>query len=148
MDPLNPEHAKSIFVDYARLLERDLNEHRHPARSDSLPYAKPLIRTAIRTSVTHLAVSGDLTQELRDYFETAYVSLAEYLDGELVDLLTEFRRAGEQLTTESAVVGEKTGTAAWRTLVEGGALAGEVARLATTEAEELRKEFQTFVTAV
>jgi len=148
MDPLNPDHAESIFVEYARLLERDLTENRHPARADSLPYAKPVIRAAIRISVRRLADSGHLTAEMREYFETAYVSLADYLDGELVDLLTEFRRAGEQLTTESAVVGEKTGTAAWHTLVKSGALAGEVARVTTTEAEELRKEFQAFATAM
>ena len=147
MDPLNPAHAQYIVVEYARLLERDITENRHPARADSLPYAKPIIKSAIRTSVTHLAASGQLTTELRDYFETAYISIAEYLDSELVDLVAEYRRAAERHTAESAVAGEKTKTAAWRTLVDSGSLAGEVARTTTNEAEALRKEFLTFIDA-
>jgi hypothetical protein len=42
---------------------------------------------------------------------------------------------------------DKTRTSAWQTLAESGSLAGEVARAATTEAETLRSEFQSFLMA-
>lgn|SRR5262249_7553434 len=142
MDPHDPASAQQIVVEYARLLERDIAENRHPSRIDSLPFAKATIKTAIQTSVQHLAVSGQLTEELRDYFETAYTSLAEYLDGELVDLMTEYRQSAEQLTSAPVTATDKTKTAAWRTVAETGSLAGEVARATTIEAETLRREFQ------
>ena len=146
MDPLDPLSAREIVIEYARMLERDIAENRHPARVDSLPFAKQVLKTAIRTSVTQLASSGQLTDELRDYFETAYTCLAEYLDGELVDLMTEYRQSAEQLAAESLGAREKTSTPAWRTLVESGTLAGEVARSTAEEAQKLRIEFQSFLT--
>ncbi|MGE5246107.1 MAG: hypothetical protein ACM3SQ_17925 [Betaproteobacteria bacterium] len=66
LDPLDPLDAQQIVIEYARLLERDISENRHPARVDSLPYAKPIIKSAIRTSATQLAASGQLSDELRD----------------------------------------------------------------------------------
>jgi hypothetical protein len=146
MDPFDPLDAQQVVIEYARLLERDITEARHPARLDSLPYAKPIIKAAIRTSVTQLALSGQLTEELRGYFETAYTSLAEYLEAELVELMAEYRRCAEQLTAEPVSAKERTSTPAWRTLVDSGALAGEVARATTTEAEKLRSEFHGFLT--
>src|SRR5262249_49517136 len=134
--------AQQVVIEYARLLERDINEARHPARSDSLPYAKPVIKAAISTSVKHLARTGQLTEEMREYFETAYTSLAEYLDGELVALGREYRQAAEELAAQAQAVRDKTHTAAWRRLAETSALAGEVARATTTEAGELRSEFR------
>ena len=145
MDPADLLDAQQIVVEYARVLERDIDEQRHPARIDSLPFSKPVIQTAIRTSVTHLLFSGQLTADLRDYFETAYISLAEYLDPELVTLMNEYRRSAEQLTTESVAVRDRTTTAAWRTIAETSALAGEVARAASVEAEKLKTEFQQLV---
>lgn len=145
MDPLDPLDAKQIVIEYARLLERDLDENRHPVRSDSLPYAKPLIKTAIRTSVIELAVSGHLTDELREYFETAYTSLADYLDAELVDLVAHYRESAEELSTQSPATPDKVQTTAWRTLVESSALAGEVARATSEAAAALRAEFRSFL---
>jgi len=145
MDPLDPLDAQQVVIEYARMLERDVSENRHPARVDSLPYAKPVIKSAICTSARNLAVSGQLTDELREYLETAYTFLAEYLDGELVDLMAEYRQSAEQLAVESASARDKTKTAAWRTLAESSSLAGEVARAVTTEAETLRTEFRSFL---
>jgi hypothetical protein len=146
MDPLDPVDAQQVVIEYARMLERDVTEGRHPARLDSLPYAKPVIKSAIRTSAIALSTSGQLTAELREYLETAYIFLAEYVDSELVDLVTEYRRSAEQLAAESPLAAEKTRTVAWRTLVESGSLAGELARATTNESEALRDEFRTFVT--
>jgi hypothetical protein len=142
MDPHDPLDARQIFVEYARLLERDLSEDRHPARIDSLPYAKPTIRAAIETSVRQLVQTDQLTGELRDYFETAYVSLAEYVDGELARLATEYRRAADQIAAEAPASSERTKSAAWRTLSQSSVLAGEIARATTQEAETLRAEFR------
>ena len=145
MDPLDPADAQQIVVQYARVLERDIAESRHPARVDSLPFARPVIKTAIRTSVTHLAQSGLLTEDLREYLETAYTSLAEYLDGELVTLMTKYRQSAEELVDHPIGIRERTESGAWRTLNESGALAGEIARTTTAEAENLRSEFQSFL---
>jgi hypothetical protein len=145
MDPLDPLDAQQVVIEYARMLERDVSEDRHPARVDSLPYAKPVIKSAIRTSARHLAATGQLTDDLRDYLETAYSLLAEYLDGELVELMNEYRQSAETLAVESPPPRHRTQTAAWRTLVQSGALAAEVARAATNDAEELRSEFRRFL---
>jgi hypothetical protein len=145
MDPLDPLDAQQIVVSYARLLERDLEAERHPARVDSLPYAKPIIKSAIATSVAQLARLGQLTDDMREYFETAYVSLAEYLEPELVDLLAEYRASADALTAARPAPADKMRTTAWRTVVETSALAGEVAQATTRDAESLRAEFRALV---
>jgi hypothetical protein len=145
MDPLDPLDAQQVVAEYLRMLERDVNEDRHPAKVDSLPYAKPVIKSAMCTSVRRLADSGELTDELREYLETAYTLLAEYLDGELVELMSAYRRSAEALTSESPSARDKIQTAAWRTLAESGSLAGEVARETTLDAEKLRAEFRSFL---
>jgi len=60
--------------------------------------------------------------------------------------MTLYRESAEQLAAESQLARDKTKTPAWQTLAQSGSLAGEVARAATTEAETLRSEFQTFIT--
>jgi len=147
MDPSDPLDAQQVVIEYARQLERDFDQQRHPARIDTLPYAKPVIKSAIRTSVKNLAASGQLTDELKEYLETAYISLAEYLEGELVELMTLYRTSAEQLAADGKSARDKTNKPAWQTLAESGSLAGEVARAATYEAEMLRSEFQSFLIA-
>jgi hypothetical protein len=147
MDPSDPLDAQQVVIEYARQLERDFDQQRHPARIDTLPYAKPIIKSAIRTSVKSLAASGQLTDELKEYLETAYIALAEYLEGELVELMTLYRTSAEQLAADGQSARGKTNTPAWQTLAESGSLAGEVARTATHEAEMLRSEFQSFLIA-
>jgi hypothetical protein len=147
MDPSDPLDAQQVVIEYARLLERDFDQQRHPARIDTLPYAKPVIKSAIQTSVRNLVATGQLTDELREYLETAYIALAEYLEGELVELMTQYRTSAEQLAVQGQAARDKTQTAAWQTLAQSGALAGEVARAATQEAETLRSEFQGFLIA-
>jgi hypothetical protein len=148
MDPHDPFHAQQIVIEYARLLERDIAENRHPARIDSLPYGKSTIKSAIETSLTHLSRSGQLTNELRDYFATAYTCLAEYLDVELVTLVTEYRQSADQLAAEPISARDRTSSAAWRTLKDTSALAGEVARGTTAEADKLKKEFDELLSSL
>jgi len=133
--------AQQIVVEYVRTLERDLDENRLPARVDSLPFAKAAIKDAIETSVTFLSSTHELTDELRVFFETAYVSLAEYLEPELVALVLEYRRAAEELSA-SVSTADRTATPAWRTLSESAGLAGQIARATTAEADELRARFK------
>lgn len=144
MDPADPLDAQQMVIEYARLLERDLAENRYPARVDSLPYAKPIIKSAIRTSAQSLAHSGQLTDDLRDFLETAYVSLAEYVDAELAQLLVQYRAAAAELTLDAGVR-DRTATLAWRTVAGSSSLASDVARAITAEAEALRHDFQSFV---
>jgi hypothetical protein len=146
MDPFDPPDAQLIVIEYIRTLERDINENRHPARVDSLPYAKPIIKDAIRTSARHLVAIGQMTDEIRAYLETAYTMLAEYLDPELVQLMTQYRQSAQDLEHHTGAGGARTQTAAWRTLVDSSALAGEVARATTTEADSLREEFRQALT--
>ena len=145
MDTSDPLDAQQVVVEYARLLERDFNQQRHPARIDTLPYAKPVIKSAIETSVRRLSASGQLTDELREYLETAYISLAEYLEGELVELVTLYRDSADQLSLDSQSARDKMQTPAWQTLAQSGSLAGAVAQATTLEAEALRSEFQRFL---
>jgi hypothetical protein len=145
MDPCDPLDAQGVVVRYAELLERDISEQRHPARVDSLPFAKSTIKTAIGTSVRYLARSGQLTHELREYLETAYTSLADYLEGELVDLVDEYRRSSDALGSEAHTVADRTKSAAWQTLSQCSLLAGQVARATAEEARTLRQEFRTLV---
>jgi hypothetical protein len=83
--------AQRVIVEDARTLGRDLTAQNLPARVDSLPFAKAAILNAIETSVTFLSSTSILTDELREYFETAYVSLAEYLEPELAALVLQRR---------------------------------------------------------
>jgi hypothetical protein len=147
MDPLDPLDAQQVVIEYARQLERDVTENRHPARVDTLPHAKPIIQTAIRTSVTTLAERGQLTDGLREYLETAYTFLAEHLDGELVDLMTEYRKSAEDLASQALSARDRTQTNAWRTLSASSSLAGEVARAVSEDADRLRREFRGFLAA-
>jgi hypothetical protein len=142
MDPFDPVDAQQIVIAYARLLERDVQENRHPARVDTLPFAKPTIKSALCTSARSLAASGRLTDDLRDYLETAYSLLAEYLDRELVELMTDYRSSAERLAAEGGSVRDRTQSAAWRTLADTGPIAGQVARAVAAEAETLRAEFR------
>lgn len=145
MDPVDPTHAQQIVAAYARLLERDLSEARHPARVETLPFAKPVIRTALQTCTRSIVASGQMSGELHDFLATAYESLAEYVDGELIDLITSYRAAADQLTSISPVAREKTTSAPWRTVAEASPIAGEIARAIADEADGLRREFERLV---
>lgn len=147
MNPSDPLDAQQVVVEYARVLERDLAGNRHPNRLDALPFAKPLIKTALETCAREVATAGQLTDELREFLETAYVSLAEYLDAELVDLMAQYRASAEELAAQPRSAREKTQSVAWRTVADTSALAGDIARAMAAEAETLRREFRRLVAA-
>jgi hypothetical protein len=136
--------AQQIVVDYARTLERDLNENRLPGRVDTLPFAKTAIKEAIETSAAFLSSTSGLTDDMREFLETAYVSLAEYLEPELVSLVLEYRHAAEELSAGTTIA-DRTSTPAWRTLAESAGLAAEIARATAAEADALRVRFRQLI---
>ena len=146
VSPEDPISAKQIVAEYARVLNRDLERGRFPLADDSLPYAKQTIKTAIETSLVALTSSGQLTHELRDFLETAYVSLADYVAPDLARLMREYSSAGDDLAADSRLAREKTAGAAWQTIAEGSRLAGEIARTMAGEAEQLKSAFQKLIT--
>jgi len=140
----DPAVAQRIVADYAALLELHAQQDVYPASIDSLPYPKETIKAAIRTSVEALVSTGQMTGELHDFLEIAYVSTADYIDGELVRLLTEFTGAGQALTTGPRVASERMASHSWEVLAQSGRLAGEIARTIADEAGGLREEFRRF----
>jgi len=146
VNPEDPESAKQIVTDYARVLNRDLERGHFPLPDDSLPFAKPTIKTAIETSLLTLTSSGQLTEELRDFLETAFVSLADYIAPDLARLMREYTHAGDELAADARLAREKTTGAAWHTVAETSRLAGEIARSMADEAAQLKAEFQKLMT--
>jgi hypothetical protein len=143
MNPDDPAIAQQIVAEYARVLERQTDED-WPARAETLPYPKTTIKSAIRTSVAALASTGQLTGELREFLEAAYVALADYVAADLSRLMTEYQHAGVDLAADARLAREKTSGNAWRTVAETGKLAGEIARSIADDAVLLRVEFRTF----
>lgn len=145
MEVMDPGAAQQIVAEYARMLERHAAEDVYPVPVTELPYPKPTIRAAIEQSVRTLSSMGQLSDELRDYLEIAYVSLADYVDMEVVTLMREHRRAAERLAIEGLPVNERVSSPAWTRMAETSRLAGEIAKAIADESQELRSEFQLFL---
>ena len=148
MESLTPQEAQRIVAAYLKVVEAHTEANVYPCTLDDLPQSKDTIRGAFKTSVAALAASGQLTAELRDYLEIGYVSLADYVSGECMTLLREYRRAGEELAGDLRLAKDKVGTDAWRRLSEQSRLAGELAREISTEADRLREEFRSWPSGV
>ena len=144
MNPEDPESAQRIVAEYADVLERESASDVYPSSVQTLPYPKPTIKTAIETCVRVLAANGALTTELADYLEIAYVSLADYVDDDVVRLLAEFKDAGNTLAADGRLAREKVGTAAWTRLTESARIAGTIASEIAQQTEMLRQEFRQF----
>jgi hypothetical protein len=144
LDPNTPRDAQRIVGAYLKLVEAHATEEVYPGKLRDLPYPKDKIRAAFRISMTALAATGQLTPELRDYLEIAYVSLADYVDDEFATLLREYVRAGEELAADSRPTREKAATAVWQQVTEQSRLAGEIARSISLEADGLRAEFRSW----
>lgn len=144
MDPITPQEAHRIVAAYLRLVDAQAAADLYPCSIGDLPQPKETIRAAFRTCVGVLASRGQLTSELRDYLEVAYVSLADYVNDECFALLREYGRAGEELAADRRLAREKVTTDAWRRLAEQSRLAGQLARGITDEADRLRAEFRSW----
>jgi hypothetical protein len=142
MNPTDPESAQRIVAEYGALLEQHTIDEVYPAPVRSLPYPKQVIKEAIHTSVRILAGTGQMTEELQTFLEIAYVSLADYVDDDVVQLMAEHRSAAEKLQQQSLAPGERTATAEWGVLARTSGLAGQVAQTIAAETEALREEFR------
>lgn len=141
MNPEDPEAAQRIVADYAAVLKCESEQEVYPSSVEALPYPKQTIKAAIRTCVQVLASSGRLTQELRDFLEIAYMSLADYVEEDVGRLLTEFCEAGDTLAVDGWLARDKVGSPAWNRLTESARLAGDIANLIERETQALRQEF-------
>jgi hypothetical protein len=136
--------AQRIVAEYLKTVEAHAAADVYPGCVRDLPHSKEMIRAAFRTSTVALTTSAQLTTELRDYLEVAYVSLADYLEDEAAALLREYARAGEELAADPRLAREKTTTDAWRRVSEQSRLAGELARAISDETDRLRAEFRSW----
>jgi hypothetical protein len=144
VDPITPQDAQRIVAAYIKVVEAHAATDAYPSAVGELPQSKETIRAAFRTCVMMLESTGQLTSELRDYLEVAYVSLADYVNEEGVALLREYGRAGEELAADRRLAREKAGTDAWRRLNEQSRLAGQLARAISDDADRLRTEFRSW----
>jgi hypothetical protein len=144
METMTPQDSQRIVAAYLKVVDSHAAIDAYPCSLADLPQSKELIRAAFRTCVTTLDVTGQLTTDLRDYLEVAYVSLADYVDEECFTLLREYAQAGEELAADRRLAKEKTSTDAWRRLNEQGQLAGQLARTISDEADRLRTEFRSW----
>lgn len=147
LDPSAPLDAQGIVAAYLKLVEAHAAADLYPGSLRDLPYPKETIRAAFKTSMMALINAGQLTAELRDYLEIAYVSLADYVDEEGATLLREYTRAGTELAADSRLAREKTMTDAWRRVTEQGRLAGQIAQAISIDADRLRAEFRSWHSA-
>lgn len=140
MNPHDPESAHYIVADYARLLERS-DQRDLPASVRELPHPRQTIKAAILTCAAALRDTRRLTGDMRDFLEHAYTALADYVDDDLVRVMTEYR---ESLAALSEVPGahDKQQTPAWSRVSEIGRLAGDIARSIAEDAATLRSEFR------
>jgi hypothetical protein len=144
LDPTIPADAQRIVAAFLELVEAHAAADVYPGATRDLPDSKIRLYAAFKTSVLTLVSTGQLTSEMRDYLEIAYVSLADYLDDEGAALLREYRDAGEALAEDRRLAREKTTTDAWRHVTEQSRLVAQVALSISTEAERLRAEFQSW----
>jgi hypothetical protein len=144
LDPTVPADAQRVVAAYLSFVEAQAAANIYPGSLRDLPHSRENIRTAFKTSTMALVDSGQMTADLRDYLEIAYVSLADYLDDEGATLLREYVRAGEDLTAHTGLPRDRVTTDAWRRVSDQSRLAGELARAISVHADELRSEFRSW----
>ena len=140
MNPEDPESAQRIVAEYARVLE-DGESQEYPAPLRTLPYPKQTIKTAILTCAASLREAQQLTGEMREFLEQAYVALADYLDDDLVRVMAEYREALASVADVQSSR-DKQQTPAWQRIAATSRLAGEIARAIADDMAALRQEFR------
>ncbi len=100
----DPSVAQRVVSEYAAALEQHVREGRFPMSTSGLPYPKEVVRASIRTVLSALAASDQLTDDRCAALATAFVSLADYLDDDdLVRLMDEHRAAGRAVEISGLV---------------------------------------------
>jgi dsDNA-binding SOS-regulon protein len=140
MNPDDPQAAHRIVADYARVLEQG-DPQAFPASVRALPYPKQTIKSAILTCATALRETRQLTDEMREFLEQAYVALADYLDEDLVRVMAEYRESLAAVADVQAAR-DKVHTPAWQRIAETSRLAGEIAKSIAEDTAVLRLEFR------
>jgi hypothetical protein len=141
----NPTTAQQLIARYVVLVEEHAVAHAFPASVATLPASKPAIKDAVRTVLEALAVTNQLTGELKDFLEDAFVALANYVDEELAALAAEHRRASDALEADPRHPRERLESLNWAAVARTSRLAGDIARASADEASALRREFQALV---
>jgi hypothetical protein len=144
MDSSSPSAAQAMVAAYLEVVEAHAAADVYPSSQRELPASKETIRAAFKTSMLALAGTDQLTPELREYLEVAYVSLADYVEDEGVALLREYMQAGETLAADPRRPRDKATSDAWRRISEQSRLAGQLAQAISEEAEHLRAEFRSW----
>ena len=140
MNPDDPESAQRIVAEYGRLLERG-DSQAFPASVRILPFPKQTIKAAILTCVTTLRETQQLTPDLREFLEEAYVALADYVDDDLVRVMAEYREALASVA-DIQTARNKLQSPAWQQIANTSRLAGEIARSIADDTAALRLEFR------
>src|ERR1700741_3108819 len=91
--PLNPVTAQQLVARYVALVEEHTNARAFPAPVTTLPASKAAIKDAVRMVLRALVASRQLTTELTEFLEEAFVALSNYVDEELAALAADHRRA-------------------------------------------------------
>lgn len=141
VNPDDPLVAQRVVGEYAALLEQHAATGLHPGSIAMLPYTKDTIKASIRTVLLTLKASGQLTEELREFLEVSYTSLAEYVDEEVAALMAEYRQASGALSANGRRGQQQFDAPAWNTVAAASRLVGAVARAMTADGEALREEF-------
>ena len=137
--PDQPTDAQDIVAAYLRCLS-DHDAELYPCSVRDLPYPKTILRPAFKTTVATLVALGRMTEELREYLQIAYVSLADYIEPDHATLLHEYVNAGHAMATDSRLMHENPD--ALRRITRQGQLAGQIASAISREADSLRLEFE------
>lgn len=140
MNPEDPESAHRIVSEYVRVLEAT-DDHAFPAPIRSLPYPKQTIKTAILTCTATLLANGQLTDEMREFLEQAYVALADYVEDDLVRVMAEYRESLAHAATVTSAR-ERLQSPAWTRIADTSRLAGDIARAIADDTAALRHEFR------
>jgi hypothetical protein len=141
----DPVAAQQLVARYAALLEQHTTENLFPASVATLPASKTAIKDAVRTVVDALAITSQLTDELKGFLEETFVGLANYVDDELAALAVEHRRASTALEADPREPRARLESPNWEVVARTSRLVGNIARASAEEAEALRREFQSFV---
>jgi hypothetical protein len=145
MNPEEPESAHSIVAEYARLLEAN-EPQAFPAPVRQLPYPKQTIKAAVLTCASTLANTGQLNDDMRAFLEEAYVALADYVEDDLVRVMSEYRHSLAAVADIHSTR-DRIATPEWQRIAETSRLAGDIARSIAEDAARLRLEFRSQVNA-
>jgi hypothetical protein len=143
MDLNDPPTAQNVVAAYAAVLEQHARSETYPSSIGTLPYSKADIKHAIRTVAGALHETGQMTQEIRDFLEVAYVSLADYIEDELARLVREYNAASAALPRQGMGPAQQ-GSPPWQVVSSSGKLVADIARTIAQDTEALRQEFRGF----